>query len=378
MIGQAYFDDARQSLDPASVADAPNAPAVFLVRAREGRPYLARTALLRRRLLRLFRQPDGPSRLLNLSGIAESIEYWPSGSRLESSLLFYSLARRHFPDQYLKVAKLRFPTYVKMTLANQFPRTQTTSRLGGGKGLYYGPFRTRVAAEQFEGQALDLFQLRRCQENLEPRPDHPGCIYGEMSMCLRPCQQQVNQSEYASEVARFEQFLTTGGGSLLESIQSARNHFSEELQFEEAARQHKRYERVEQVLSLRDELVRDVRRLWGVAVTPSAKPGSVTLWLMAGGCWADPVEFAIGNTGTGMQSLDHRLREDVSRIEPPRLSNIERQEHMALLAGWFYSSWRDGEWLPFESRETASYRKLVNAVARVAKAAQLLPGREVQ
>jgi hypothetical protein len=44
----------------------------------------------------------------------------------------------------------------------------------------------------------------------------------------------------------------------------------------------------------------------------------------------------------------------------------ERQEYLALLARWYYSSWRDGEWLPFESYDDIPYRKLVNAVSRVA------------
>ena len=45
----------------------------------------------------------------------------------------------------------------------------------------------------------------------------------------------------------------------------------------------------------------------------------------------------------------------------------ERQEYLALLSRWFYSTWRDGEWLPFESFDAVPYRKLVNAICRVAR-----------
>ncbi|MFX8883500.1 hypothetical protein ABTM86_20285, partial [Acinetobacter baumannii] len=76
--------------------EAPNVPAIFLLWAEEGDPYLARTALLRRRLMRLLRDGDSPSRLLNLSGVARRIQYWTCGSRLESSILFYTLAQTHF------------------------------------------------------------------------------------------------------------------------------------------------------------------------------------------------------------------------------------------------------------------------------------------
>jgi excinuclease ABC subunit C len=68
-------------------------------------------------------------------------------------------------------------------------------------------------------------------------------------------------------------------------------------------------------------------------------------------------------------SLDHKLRETIAALDTPKRSMRERQEYLALLARWFYSSWRDGEWLPFESVEDVPYRKLVNAISRVAHGA---------
>src|SRR6516164_2789252 len=79
----------------------PNQPAVFLIVVREGAPYLARTGLLRRRLHRLLRQPSKTSRLLNLRETAVRVEYWLTGSRLESAMQLYDLARHHFPEEYL-------------------------------------------------------------------------------------------------------------------------------------------------------------------------------------------------------------------------------------------------------------------------------------
>jgi len=167
-----------------AIASLPNSDAVFLVRAGDRSAYLAKTTMLRRRLLRILKPADSPRRSLNLRQVVTQVEYWTTASRFESALLHYSLTKQHYPDDYLRLVKLRMPSYVKLVLANEFPRTQVTTRLTGGRGLYYGPFRTRASAELFEDQFLDLFQLRRCQENLEPSPEHPGCIYGEMGRCL--------------------------------------------------------------------------------------------------------------------------------------------------------------------------------------------------
>jgi excinuclease UvrABC nuclease subunit len=337
------------------LAAAPEAPAVFLIRPPEGRPYLARTSLLRRRLKRLVAR-------WKLDDIAARIDCWLTASRLEQALLSYALAREHFPDDYERVLRLPRPPYVKLILGNLFPRTQITTRITGGRSLFYGPFPSRAAADLFEGQFLDLFQLRRCQEDLEPSPGHPGCIYGEMGRCLRPCQQAVTIDEYGAEARRVAGFLSSRGESLLASTAAARDRFSDELRFEEAARQHARCEKIEQVVKLGGELARDVSRLHGVAVTPSLEPHCVALWFVREGCWLQPRALSLAPGLT--EPLDRRLRELLASLEPPETRL--RGDHLALLARWFYSSWRDGEWLGFDSPDQAPYRKLVNAIHRVA------------
>jgi excinuclease ABC subunit C len=351
----------------AAIEALPNRPAVFTLWPREGEPYLSKTGLLRRRLLRLLREREKPSRLLNLRHTVARIEYRLTGSPFESSIVMYEQARRLFPERYLELLKLRMPPYVKIVLGNEYPRSHVTSHLTRSDALYFGPFRSRVSAERFESQFLDLFQMRRCQEDLAPSPNHPGCIYGEMAMCLRPCQQVVGVTEYGHEAARVVEFLRTDGRSLLETIGQSRDRLSEEMMFEEAARQHKRYEKVQDVLRLRDELARDVDRLNGVAITPSLAPDAVEMWFVRDGWWQRPERFGFEVQEGKPVSLDRKLREVFARVAPVKLTMRERQEYLALLGRWYYSSWRDGEWLGFENFTDIPYRKLVNAVSRVAR-----------
>jgi excinuclease UvrABC nuclease subunit len=357
-------DDLAQ-LD-AAIEALPNNPAVFLLWPKEGQPYLSKTALLRRRLLRLLKERERPSRLLNLRHTVRRIEYRLTGSAFESSLALYEQARRHFPETYPDVLKLRMPPYVKIVLGNRFPRSHITTHLTRSAGLYFGPFRARASAERFEGQFLDLFQLRRCQEDLIPSPQHPGCIYGEMGMCLRPCQEVVGPAEYGHEVARVVEFLRTDGHSLLEAIAHSRDRLSEEMLFEDAARQHKRYEKVQEVLKQADELAREVDRLNGVAITRSLAADAVEMWFLREGNWQEPQRFSFEVQEGTPVSLDRKLRETFATVAARKLTVRERQEYLALVARWYYSSWRDGEWLGFESYEDIPYRKLVNAVSRVA------------
>lgn len=361
------FDPNPSRLD-SQLASVPDTPGVFLIAVGGGPPYVGRTTHLKRRLRRLLRSDEKPMRLLNLRLLARRVAFQRTASTLETSLLFHELARSCYPADYLRRSKLRMPPYLKIILSNPFPRSQITARLSGAPALYFGPFRSRASAELFESKVLDLFQMRRCQEDLHPSPHHPGCIYGEMNLCLRPCQEAVSREEYAAETERVMRFLSSDGRSLLEPLARQRDRASEELDFEQAARLHRQVEKVEEALRLRDELACELEQLNGVAVTPSVEPGAVELWFLLRGWWQHPVRFSVRQEGERPVSMDGRLRSVTSAIQPRAGGIQERQEHVALLARWFYSSSRDGQWVPFRNLDELPYRRLVRAISKVTAA----------
>jgi hypothetical protein len=339
----------------------PNRQAVFLLWPREGKPYLARTNVLRKRLKRM---------LGNLRGTVGRIEYQFCGSRLAAQFLVLELARKCLGAGYRNDIRLRLPPYVKLILSNQFPRTQLTTHIGRARAVYFGPFRNRSTAAKFESEFLDLFQLRRCQEDLEPRPDHPGCIYGEMGKCLRPCQQAVGIEEYRGEAARVAEFLKTGGKSLAGLAESARERLSAEMDFEGAALMHQRLQRVDAVIGLRDEMARDVETLNAIAIVPAGDPDAVELGWLREGSWQGFSRIEFNNADGTSVSLDARLRELAMNVPFNPAAGMERMEQLATVARWFYSSWCDGELLLVDDWAKIPYRKLVNAVSRIAASAR--------
>ena len=344
----------------------PNVPGVFLIWPREGPPYIGKTNLLRRRLTRLLRPQEKQSRLLNLAAVAERVEYRVTGSAFESMMTLYRLARRYRPDDYKKYLKLRPPLFLKVNLTNPYPRCYVTRRLGSARALYFGPFTSRVAAERFQEAMLDLFQMRRCSEELEPHPSHPGCIYGEMNMCLRPCQAAVTEEQYRGEVVRVTEFLSSRGQSLIKQLETNRERSSAELQFEQAARLHKMLEKTLDALKLNEDLARDLDHLHGVVIQRSVEPSAVELWFLYQGYLQRRQRFTFAVEEGQPLSLDRKLRDTIATLRLERGSSLQRVEHLALLVRWYASSWKKGELLLFDSLDQAPYRKLVRAISRVA------------
>ena len=365
----------RLEFVPAQDADIfaaiPAAPAVFLLRSdvSEAEPYVSKTANLRRRLIRLLGAPMGHSRKLNLRGLVRWIEYSVTGSDFESGFLIYQLLRATFPKTYASRLRLRFAPLVKLHLDNEYPRASITTRLGrtGGKSVYYGPFASRVAAEKFANDSLDFFKMRRCVDDLHPDPAFPGCIYSEMKMCLAPCFKGCTDEDYRAEVVRVQAYLDSAGESLVREISHQRDEASANLDFEAAAAQHARLEKLKPVLSQLPEIVHRADLLRGLMVQPCAQKDSVALFRVDAGCLAGPVSFLIQPPEhTKSQSMESRLQQAIDALPPhPARTAIEAMEHLAILKRWFYRGTRVGEIFFADDKNSLPMRRIVRGISRV-------------
>jgi hypothetical protein len=222
-------------------------------------------------------------------------------------------------------------------------------------------------ADAYAQQVLQLFQIRRCTEVLSPHPDHPGCIYGEMNQCLRPCQCAVTPDEYASEAARVADFVATNGRSALTTLSVARDRASTQMDFEQAAQIHKRIEKINAAIALRDPMIANAFEFNGVALTPGTGVLQFRLWPMLAGLWQEPVLLNFSAGEAEAQSLDEQIRERLTdSLAVPRTSG-KRVEELAVFSRWYYSSWRDGQWVPFQSLADLNYRKIVRQISKMAK-----------
>jgi excinuclease UvrABC nuclease subunit len=370
-IPQPIIVDPRSAGCAEELALLPEARGVYLVSMPGSPPHLGWSINLRRRLTRLL----VPSYTPQGSGFARyferaaAVSCWPAGSRLEASLLLYRITREHFPNDYLKRLRLRMPWFLALASQDPFPRLEIVNRPARKHGAAYGPFFSRDLAQRYEQEVLGLFQVRRCTEALAPAPSHPGCIYGEMNQCLRPCQCAVSQDEYASEAARLGDFLASNGKTASAVLATARERATVELDFEQAAQLHKRLEKVAAAASCRDAAIAQYDQFNGIALTNGTAEGECRLWPMMQGCWQKPVVFHVSTMEPGARSLDRELRETLTNsLGAVALEAAHRVEHLAVFSRWYYSSWRDGHWFPFRKLEDVNYRRLVREISNMSRA----------
>ena len=308
--------------DPASARAAlallPRAAAVFALYGEvHDQPYIGRTPNLRGRLERLLQPSDKHPRRLQLAGRVRRIAYRLTGSEFESLLAQFELLESTFGAKALERMHLKPPAFVRYLGSNPYPRVTVTHRPSQREaGWAYGPFASRAAAERYVDEALKLFLLRRCTDDLAPDPSHPGCVYSEMKMCLAPCYRGCTDERYSEESAAVERFLATRGESRLVPLRTQRDEASASLEFETAAAIHAQVQRVESVRALAPELVRPLSQLRAVILQPpavgptglSAPASEVQVFLFENGCLSGPAAFStlgmrIQNEQSGSSSL---------------------------------------------------------------------------
>ena len=397
--------------DPAnpgdSLAGLPEARGIFALCAADpaAEPYLGKTPNLRRRLLRFLRGPApgtlAPTRRLQLAHLVHHIEFSVTGSEFESTLRLYEASLHAFGDRARKRLRLRPPAFLRMSVENAYPRVYATTKISKPMSqALFGPFPSRVAAERYADEMLNLFLLRRCFEDLHPDPAFPGCVYSEMKMCLAPCFQGCTNERYQQESQAVFAFLATHGASMLAELEAERNAASEAMEFERAAAVHQRIQKVQAVTHLVSDAVHPLAQLSGILVQPSAEPDHVSLFALTGGVWSGPAPYSflgmrLANERSGSSSLfahpvalqavplegspaastrdllEERLEEAksaLSQAASPRVSSQTLSDHVALFAQWFYrpAARSTGEMVFAGEDGQVAHKPLLRAISRVA------------
>ncbi len=349
-------------------------------------PYLSYTHDFRRRLRRLLAEPQPFSRRLNLRQVARRIDYQSTGSAFESQWLLFLLNRFYYPRHFRRRLRLKMPALLKVNLRNRFPRCYPTRRMTEDGSRYYGPFPSRAVAERFAAEFLDLFKIRRCLPDLEPDPSHPGCIYSQMHMCLAPCFRGCTDEEYQQEVQRVVGFLDSEGAAFVREFESEREEASANLEFEEAARLHRRLEKARDVIRLKPALVREISSLHAILILPGAQEKSVVFFRVVGGELRGPAPLSLEDNVSAPISLDQQIQQALGSLAQERavarLGNSARSkampllppwEHLSMLARWYYSSFRTGEIVMLPASQEIPHARLIRLCRKMVSGESLRP-----
>ena len=237
----------------------PRAPGVYVFRreADDAGPgevlYVGKAKDIRTRVRSYF-YGDGRKKVERLLAETGTVEAHPTGGELEALVLEARLIRRHAPRYNRRGKAWRRYAYLKLDLAEAWPRLKVVRR-PGGDGAYLGPFTGARTARQAKEALEEVFAIRRCTRSMGRATRFAPCALADLGRCLAPCDDRVTPERYEGLVRSLQHALSSPGG-LLAALEGRMERLASEERFEEAA------EARDRLRALIPALARGRQELW--------------------------------------------------------------------------------------------------------------------
>lgn len=281
---------ARSMLDRSLAHAMPKKPGVYLMRDERGEIiYVGKAKNLRDRVSSYYSQPIGYTR--KMDGLIEAvsqIDHEVAGSELEALLLESQLIRRYMPRYNTALKRSEHYPYIKVDVANPWPRVQVAPRRKDDGARYFGPYRNASSARKTVDVINAVLPLRTCTRSFKtPRSYGKPCIALDLGTCLGPCTGQADRDEYQRVVYDVLAFLEGKDDALHKRLLGELENAATRLDFERAERLRKDIRSVTTIIEEQARL-REAERLHNLLlVLPSAEPDCrEVLLVLKGRRWA--------------------------------------------------------------------------------------------
>jgi excinuclease ABC subunit C len=226
----------------ATLKNLPDRPGVYLMRDGRGDViYVGKAQSLRNRV-RSYWQKGAPvtgSGQVIRSAIdrVADVEYTLTDSDSEAFLLEANLIKRYRPRFNVRLKDDKSYPYIKITLADDFPRIERTRKLPADGSRYFGPYASATSVDESMNLVRRLFPFRTCTIDIKDgqRALQRPCLLYHIKRCQGPCIQAVSKDAYRADIAQVELFLEGRQEALVKALRADMAAASERQEYERAA-----------------------------------------------------------------------------------------------------------------------------------------------
>jgi excinuclease ABC subunit C len=348
----------------------PARPGVYLFKDAGGNIiYVGKAVSLRHRVSSYFGagQKLAP-KIRRMVGNIADLEYFVTASEQEALILELNLIKRHHPRYNVRLKDDKTFPYLKIDLAEDWPRVHITRTLKENGGRYFGPFASAKSIRQTLRLIKGIFPFRSCSKPITGSDARP-CLEYHIGNCLAPCIGAVSRQEYAEVIRQVVLFLEGKQERVVKKLRAQMERAAEKMDFEKAARLRDQIQAVEQVV----EGQRIAARVRGeqdvIAFEADRDQAYVQVFFIRGGKLIGRESFLLRGTsdeapGQIMASFIKQFYASAPHI-PPLLLLQHPAQDATVLQGWL--SGKRGSRVVIQSPRRGTKKELVGIVAENAR-----------
>ncbi|HVA87032.1 MAG TPA: excinuclease ABC subunit UvrC, partial [Candidatus Saccharimonadales bacterium] len=219
----------------------PDRPGVYLMKDVRGVVlYVGKAQSLRNRVRSYWQKQTGPLEGHRIRAVVDRIadvEYTITDSVSEALLLENNLIKRFKPRFNVRLKDDKSYPYIKITMADDFPRVERTRKLVSDGSRYFGPYASASSVDESMNLIRRLFPFRTCTIDIRAgeRALQRPCLLYHIKRCQAPCIQAIDQAAYRQDIGQIEAFLEGRQESVVRALESEMALASDRLEFERAA-----------------------------------------------------------------------------------------------------------------------------------------------
>ena len=217
----------------------PGKPGVYLMHdAKDTIIYVGKAVSLKNRVRSYFRASTKKTpKIQKMVSLIARFEYIVTDSELEALVLENNLIKEYSPKYNTMLKDDKTYPYIKVTVAEPFPRILFSRQMKKDKSKYFGPYTSAAAVKDTIELMNKLYKLRTCNRSL-PQEVGKGrpCLNYHIKQCAAPCQGYIDSDEYRERVSKALEFLNGNYAPILKELEEKMYAASEALEFEEAGR----------------------------------------------------------------------------------------------------------------------------------------------
>jgi excinuclease ABC subunit C len=228
----------------ATLRKLPARPGVYLLKdARDDVLYVGKAQNLRNRV-RSYWQKQAPARgygdvhrIREVIDRVADVDYTLTDSVSEALLLEANLIKRYRPRFNVRLKDDKSYPYIKITLADDFPRIERTRKLVNDGSRYFGPYASASSVDESMNLVRRLFPFRTCTIDIRDgeRALQRPCLLYHIKRCQGPCIEAISKDAYRADIEQVELFLEGRQETLVRALSQEMRGASERQEYERAA-----------------------------------------------------------------------------------------------------------------------------------------------
>ncbi len=214
----------------------PDRPGVYIFRDASGRPiYIGKALSLRNRVRSHFHAGRSfDNRTIEMYNRVVDIDYIATRSEMEALILESNLVKEHQPEYNIRLKDDKSFPYLRVDLAQAYPRVEVVRRMQRDGARYFGPYTRPGSLRETLRTLRKVFPFRTCTDHRMRTAKRP-CLDFQIRRCLGPCAGAVTPEEYRAMMEEVCLFLEGRRSSLEARLKQRMDEAAADLKFERAA-----------------------------------------------------------------------------------------------------------------------------------------------